>query len=257
MRIGVAGLGLIGGSVALALAEAGHEVRGFDPVAKPVDVPFPLLKDATQLCDSDLVILAVPFPALADLLPTFAQWEGLLSDVTSVKQPVLELVAALAPQVRFVGGHPMAGKETAGFAAAEAGLFRNRPWVLTTDGTSEDDLDVLRVLLMSLGADPVLTTAARHDQAVARISHLPHLLAVTLRRCGEADELALDLAAGSFRDGTRVASSPVDLIAAMCGGNAAALRDVLDEAIADLQQARLALDAPKPQPEVKKWIMRT
>jgi prephenate dehydrogenase len=144
---------------------------------------------------------------------------------------------------RFVGGHPMAGKETSGFAAAEPGLFGGCAWVLCLepDDTGLDDWLTLAALFTAMGARVVPVTAAEHDRAVAQISHVPHLLAAALARQLEGNPLAATLAAGSFRDGTRVAATRAELIVAMCGGNAEAVRDVLRALIDDLEQMDRAL----------------
>lgn len=255
MRIGIVGLGLIGGSAALAWAEQGHDVAAFD-LTHPDDPlrGIELVDDLDQLLDCEACVLAVPLPALPHVLPTFTTYSGLLTDVTSVKQPVVDLVADHCPQVRFVGGHPMAGKETAGFPAADKTLFRDRPWVLTSDNDSISDVESVSELVSSIGARVLVTSARRHDQAVARVSHLPHVLAVALKRAGEADSFAMELAAGSFRDGTRVASSPIELITAMCAGNSAALTPVLDEVIDDLRRARSALIDSVPETAFTEWM---
>lgn len=258
MRIGIVGLGLIGGSAALAWAEQGHEVLAYD-IAQP-QAPLrgiELSHDLDQLLSCDVCVLAVPLPVLPRVLPTFAHWAGILTDVTSVKQPVLDLVGSHCSEARFVGGHPMAGKETAGFSAADGALFHGCPWVLTSDNASAETIETVSGLVNDLGARIMVTSARRHDQAVARISHLPHVLAVALQRAGAADSFALQLAAGSFRDGTRVASSPVELIAAMCAGNATALQPVMDEVIADLQRARAALNTNEPEGPFAEWIRDT
>lgn len=255
MQIGIVGLGLVGGSAALAWADEGHLVKAFDLAPAEADLHgIELVDDLEELLDCDACVLAVPLPSLPTVLPTFATYTGLLTDVTSVKQPVVDLVAEHCPQVRFVGGHPMAGKETAGFSAADKTLFRERPWVLTSDNDSISDVESASELVSSIGARVLVTSARRHDQAVARVSHLPHVLAVALKRAGEADSFAMEIAAGSFRDGTRVASSPIELITAMCAGNSAALVPLIEEAIEDLQRARSALQESTPESAFTEWI---
>ena len=138
----------------------------------------------------------------------------------------------------YVGGHPMAGKETAGFAATDPALFPGCAWVLCLDEeTSLDDWLTMARLVTSLGARVVPTTAEDHDRVVAAVSHVPHLLAVALASA-IGDPLAGTLAAGSFRDGTRVAGSSPELIASMCGGNAGPVLDALDAVLDRLDDAR-------------------
>jgi prephenate dehydrogenase len=153
----------------------------------------------------------------------------------------------------YVGGHPMAGRETAGFASTDPALFAGCAWVLCLDEeTSLDDWLILARLLTGLGARVVPATADDHDRVVAAVSHVPHLLAAALATSVD-DPLAATLAAGSFRDGTRVAASPPELIAAMCGGNAGPVLGALDALIAQLDEARAALESDDPIRRVRRW----
>jgi prephenate dehydrogenase len=255
----VIGLGLIGGSLLRALAAAGHRVVGFDidpatrsaarraahrsggggtwRVAETVE---------TAVENTGLVVLAVPLPALPDVWArmTGAGHTGLVTDVTSVKEPVRALAGG---RHRFVGGHPMAGRETSGFAAADPGLFTGCAWVLCLESETvlADWLDLAH-LLTSLGARVVPATAAEHDRAVATVSHVPHLVAAALVDAAAGDPLAALLAAGSYADGTRVAASSPDLVAAMCGGNAPSVGPALDAVLDVLRAQRATLDGPEP-----------
>jgi prephenate dehydrogenase len=297
----VVGLGLIGGSVLRALAGTGLTVRGYDadPATRAAartagsaggaalfepagSRPGGLFVPASartgnhagwQVVDSpdaavagaDLVVLAVPLPALDGVLPALAGHPGLVTDVVSVKQPVLHAVRGALPGVRYVGGHPMAGRERSGFAAADARLFDGCAWVLTladpathpagAAGTDLADWLALAELVTTLGARVVPATAADHDAAVARISHVPHLVAAALA-ASAASPLAAALAAGSFRDGTRVAASRPALSAAMCGGNAGPVLAALDELLADLEQARALLSGRYPVDALTGWFGR-
>lgn len=293
VNIAVIGLGLIGGSAMRALTRAGHCLAGYDadpvtreiaagtgrmeildaaaqrksstgPGGSPVRRPgrcrvSPSVADA--VAQADLVILAVPLPAVCGVLDEVAAagYQGLVTDVTSVKQPVRALAGARLTArtgARFVGGHPMTGKETSGFAATDPDLFHGCAWVLCLEPgeTQMDDWLTLVGLVTQLGARVVPCTAAEHDSAVARISHVPHLVASALAGCAGGDPLALALAAGSFRDGTRVAATRPALVAAMCGGNAPAVRQVLDAVLADLTAARDALDAADPVAQLPAWL---
>ena len=275
VRIAVVGLGLIGGSVLRALAARGHSVFGYDTdpatraMARTASAQAAhsarwqiagALRDA--VAGTDLVVCATPLAAVGGVLDELARsgYSGLVTDVTSVKSAVRDLVAARAHRfgrlAGFVGGHPMAGRETAGFAAADPDLFVGCAWVLCLEPGETDigDWLTLASLITALGARVVPTTAAEHDRAVARVSHVPHLLAVALAARAATDPLALTLAAGSFRDGTRVAASPAELIAAMCGGNAEAVRAALDDVLVDLGAALAALDAPEPIAALREWV---
>jgi prephenate dehydrogenase len=297
----VVGLGLIGGSVLRALAGAGLTVRGYDadpatraaaraagsaggpalfePAgSRPGGLFVPASAragnhDGWQVVDepgaavagADLVVLAVPLTALDGVLPALAGHPGLVTDVVSVKQPVVRAMRDALPGVRYVGGHPMAGKESSGFAAADARLFDGCAWVLTladpethpagAAGTDLADWLALAELVTTIGARVVPATAADHDAAVARISHVPHLLASALA-ASAASPLAAALAAGSFRDGTRVAASRPELSAAMCGGNAGPVVAALDELLTDLEQARALLTGRHPVDALAGWFDR-
>jgi prephenate dehydrogenase len=249
----VVGAGLIGGSVLRAADKAGRTVwgasaseataaqaraDGFD-VTSDVD---PALRRAAEA--DALVVLAVPLPALADVLrrvdavaPTCR-----LTDAVSVKVAVADAVAQYAPRARFVGGHPMAGTAESGWAAGDADLFTGAAWVVAADDGL--DLDVWRdvaELAWACGARVVPAAAGEHDLAVARVSHLPHLLAALLAATGADSDLPLALAASSFADGTRVAGTRPELVLAMCEGNRDALRAVVDEAVGRLDAIRVAL----------------
>jgi prephenate dehydrogenase len=264
VNVAVIGLGLIGGSLLQALAAAGHHVVGFDadPAtrgtartaaarARP-DTRWQIAGSIpAAIGDADLAVLAVPLPALPGVIADLGGFTGLVTDVASVKTPVLELAGGLT----YVGGHPMAGKETSGFRAADPRLFDGCAWVLCLEsGTETADWLVLADLITSLGARVVPATAADHDRAVASVSHVPHLLASALTTAVTDDPLAATLAAGSFRDGTRVAASRPELIAAMCGGNAAAVGPALDRVLRTLDDLRAALDADDPVTAVRRLV---
>jgi prephenate dehydrogenase len=248
VNVAVIGLGLIGGSLLQALEAAGHEVTGYDADPATRDLAE---KDgrtvagsvAEAAADAELVALAVPLPVLPGVVAELTGHDGLITDVTSVKGPVRALGIR-----RFVGGHPMAGRETSGYPAADPGLFDGCAWVLCLEPgeTALDDWLTAAALFTTMGARVVPITADEHDRAVAQISHVPHLLAAALARPLVDNPLAATLAAGSFRDGTRVAATRAELIAAMCGGNATATREVLAGVLDDLRQRLAELSAPDP-----------
>jgi prephenate dehydrogenase len=260
--VAVIGLGLIGGSLLQALAARGHRVVGFDAdPATRATARTAAARAATgkrwqvagtvrdAVAGTDLVVLAVPLPALSAVLTELADYDGLVTDVTSVKSPVRDLAEQHLRLGSFVGGHPMAGKETSGFAAADPNLFAGCAWVLCLEphATGLPDWLLLAELVTSLGARVVPVTAAEHDTAVAAVSHVPHLLAAALALQIPDNPLAATLAAGSFRDGSRVAATRAELIAAMCGGNAAAVRRVLRDLLGDLERFEKDLGADDPQ----------
>ena len=257
------GLGLIGGSVLRALAAAGHRVLGYDadPATRATarTASAKVQKDhrwqvTASIGDTvraaDLVVIAVPLPAVGAVLDEINGHTGLVTDVTSVKGPIRNNVTA-----RFVGGHPMAGRERSGFAASDGTLFDGCAWALCLEQeTALDDWLTVAALVTRLGARVVPTTADEHDRAVAAVSHVPHLVASALAGVAGRDKLALTLGAGSFRDGTRVAATRAALVAAMCGGNAAAVRDALDALLTELTEARRLLDDDDPISALPGWL---
>lgn len=204
------GTGLIGASVGIALRTTGWTVTAWDP--DPVALhragmvgalDHAALDRESALTGADLVVLAGPVTSIVHVLDTI-ETTALVTDVAGVKTPV---VAAGSRLPRFVGGHPMAGRETSGPDGASGSMFRGATWVLTTDGVSEEALDAVTVIVTALGANPVRMTAAEHDASVAAASHLPQITAAALVEAVAAEQGALALAAGGFRDLTRVALS--------------------------------------------------
>lgn len=244
------GLGQIGGSLLHAIRHTGLEVVGFDidpSTAAAVSASgFPVAPtDAAAVHGADLVILAMPLPevrnALTSLRPHLAP-NVVLTDVGTLKAPVRAAVRELVPGATFVGGHPLAGVEETGWAAADALLFRDAPWALTVeDDTTLEEWLRLAELVCDLGARPVPATAEEQDSAIARVIGLPHVLAEALALTGLAGgPLGLSLAAGSYMSGSRVARTRPELVSTWCDGNTG-LVDALDDAIAHLQSARDAL----------------
>lgn len=248
------GIGLIGGSVMRAAAEAGRTVWGATPSGEEAekaradgfDVASSTEEALRRAAARDaIVVLAVPLTEAESVIRQVAVVAPgcLLTDVVSVKQPVAELVERIAPDVGYVGGHPMAGTTRSGWAAGDAELFTGAAWVACLDhGTDLAHWRQVAELALDIGAEVVPVTAAQHDAAVARISHLPHLFAAVLAGIGaEGGPLTLSLAAGSFTDGTRVAGTRPELTRAMTEGNRAALLPAVDAALGMLGAARGAL----------------
>lgn len=208
-RVLISGTGLIGTSIALALRDLGWETLGWDPDpqalagAVRVGALTPVESvEAAGLEAGDLLVLAGPPSAVRSSLRDL-DTPALVIDVASVKAPIVEA----AGTDRFVGTHPMAGREVTGPDSARSNLFRGATWVVVPDGSDESDVRIVESIVSDLGARPVRMSASDHDAAVARISHLPQIVAAALLDgAGEVDG-AMDLAAGSFRDLTRVAAS--------------------------------------------------
>lgn len=249
----VVGLGLIGGSLVRALAPH-TDVRGWSPgeatrSAAAAD-GFTVVDDLRAgleraAADDAVVVIATPVPAFPAVLAAVDEVAPTvrLTDVASVKGVIADQVESLTPRARYVGSHPMAGTAHSGWAAGSADLFRDAAWVTCLTEDSEPDVwAAVAALGLQVGGRIVPTEAAAHDRAVARISHLPHLLALTLAQAGAAGgDLALSLAASSFADGTRVAGTRPELIRAMCENNRDALLDAVDDALGLLGVARGSL----------------
>ena len=236
-----------------AATAAGHEVFGYNRSIDGVDAARLDGFDATDDLDDvltraalvdALIVLAVPMPALPIMLEHVHRTapDCTLTDVISVKGAVLQAVRNHGLHGRFVGGHPMAGTAHSGWAAGDARMFAGAPWVVSVD----DDVDpqvwaTVMHLALDCGAFVVPARADEHDAAAAAISHLPHLLAEALAATAGDAPLAFSLAAGSFRDGTRVAATAPDLVRAMCEANSDQLLISLDRAIELLSRAREGL----------------
>ena len=247
----IVGLGLIGGSLMQALAAAGRDVYGYNRSTTTVDAALGAGYDASndlvstlrRAADDDaLIVLATPVTTIDPLLSAVAQTapDCLLTDVISVKQAVAEKVSRLHPHARYVGGHPMAGTSRSGWTACNPTLFGDAMWMVTTEDHT-DPADWTTVARLALEVSAVVVPAApdAHDRAVAAISHVPHLLAADTAAVGAGESnLALRLAAGSFRDGTRVAATEPALQRAMIEANDVAVLNALSEAIDRLTQAR-------------------
>jgi prephenate dehydrogenase len=239
--VAVVGLGQLGGSLAAALATAGREVSGWDvdPAAREAAAARGVT--ITQEMGG-VVVLAVPLPAMNTALEGLTiDPDATITDLGSVKRPVVASLEA-AFGGRFVGGHPMCGSERSGHTAVDPTLFAGARWALCLEPGTELPrwLRVAEVAL-AVGAEVVPVTAVEHDDAVAAISHVPHLLAAALAAAAATSPLALALAAGSFRDGTRVIGSDPAFVTAMVEGNAVPTAEAL---------ARVQAQLDRPWPEL-------
>lgn len=237
-RVAVVGLGLIGGSLARGLVSAGVRVVGWDThsgtrrAAAVAGVP---VADSLEDCVKDLpdlIILAVPLTAMAATcaaIEPFVAGHTLVTDVGSVKSPVRRVIESTSLASRYVGSHPMAGTEKTGFNASSAALFHDAAWVVTLGNAAAESnrsiptaLAVIELVTRALGCRVYVMTDEAHDESVALISHLPHVFAAQLlnqTRESPLREIALAIAAGSFRDGTRVAGTNPARTEAMITGN--------------------------------------
>ena len=252
-RVAVVGTGLIGGSVGLALAARGFEVVGFDHDESRLSRAKQLgaigeiaLTLADAVVGADLVVVAVPVGAVADaVIEALDAGAAVVTDVGSVKAPVVADVERARPDssARFVGGHPMAGSEQEGVDGADATLFVGSTWALTPSANTDERAYtlVLRVI-RDLGADIITVTPAHHDELVALVSHVPQLAASTLMDVASSNEAdrptMLRLAAGGFRDMTRIAAGHPGIWPDILSTNRDAVLVALDSYIAALLRAR-------------------
>ena len=241
-RANVVGLGLIGGSIGLALTKRGWHVSGSD-----IDHEHAARAISVGACDTEgidpdaeITFVAVPALSVAEVVKDcLAKTTGVVTDVASVKGPVV----AEVDHSRFVAGHPMAGSEQEGLAGADESMFVGATWVLTPTSTSDDtSFAKIASVVRSFGADVVALPPHRHDEMVAVVSHVPHLAAATLMELageGTLDNNALlRLAAGGFRDMTRVAAGHPAIWPDICAENRVAIVAALDSLIARLGSVR-------------------
>jgi prephenate dehydrogenase len=250
--VAILGLGLMGSSFALALKEARADVVivGSDTdsrtLRKALDRGVVTSASAdTSIADmADVVVIGAPIKAMRDV---FAQLSGrtrgkVVTDMASTKASVMEWAAAAG--IDLVGGHPMCGKEKSGIDAADASVFKGVPWVLTRDEP------VLSELIEAVGAHPVVMDAETHDRLVAGVSHAAFLLSVgyvlALSRRSDWPE-ASRLAAGGFRDMSRLAAGDPELYAGVTRTNRAQLIEQLDAVAAELARLRRHLEADDPR----------
>lgn len=238
----VVGLGLIGGSVAVGLVSRGWTVRGIDTDDDVVDqaVASGVISAAGVDPAAEVSVVAVPVSAIpAVATEVLSTTSGFVTDLGSVKGAVVRGVAS----PRFVGGHPMAGSELQGLAGADPDLFRGAMWVLTPGPTTDDAaFQSVASLVRDLGAEPIVLDAEVHDRLVAIVSHLPHLTAAALMgvAIGRATDhgAVLRLAAGGFRDMTRVASGNPRIWIDICRENRSAILESIDELVSALVETK-------------------
>ena len=242
----VVGTGLIGGSIALGLRRRGWHVSGLDADESRVREALErgVIDAAGDDPEAEVVFVAIPATAVAEVARRLLREEGrrpdvVVTDVSGVKTAIVEE----ADHPRFIGGHPMAGSEQIGLHGADPDLFEGAVWVLTpTAATDLEAFDRLKGVVMSLGADVLVLSPSDHDRLVAMVSHVPHLVAATLMNAASAgaeqDGALLRLAAGGFRDMTRVAAGHPGIWPDICAENASPIVEALDALVSDLTAMR-------------------
>ncbi|MEX2292277.1 MAG: prephenate dehydrogenase [Acidimicrobiales bacterium] len=239
---GIVGTGLIGGSIGLALRRRGWHVTGddHDPTRSARALDLGALDSVGLDPTAEITFLATPVQAVAaEARKALEAGSGIVTDVGSVKASIVSSVN----DPRFLGGHPMAGSEQEGVDGADADLFAGAVWVLTpTSGTSDSTYALVRSVVTALGADVVALAPDHHDALVAVVSHVPHLTAAALMHL--ADDKAtehralLRLAAGGFRDMTRIAAGHPGIWPDICAENRDAIVDVLGSFIGSMETMR-------------------
>jgi prephenate dehydrogenase len=260
MKVAVLGVGLIGGSIGLAARERlGCDVVGWGPnrptvdravALEAVDRPASTIEEACA--EADVVFCAAPVGTLPELAAAALEASGPETVVTDAGSTKRELVVALGDDERFIGGHPLAGAETAGVANARADLFDGARWYLTpTERASGVLYDRLQRIVSGLGARPQAIDAGAHDRLMATVSHLPHVLAnvVAAQAAAELtrDSERLPEVGPSFRDATRVAGSNPSIWADIYAANSEAIAAAIDDAIARLAEARELIRSGEPK----------
>jgi prephenate dehydrogenase len=246
----IVGSGLLGTSLGLALRRRGVEVELADPSPTAVALAVDLGAGVAHL-DGDrvgLVVVAAPPDVVAEVVGAeLAEWpETVVTDLASVKSGPLKALQDKGIDLsRYVGSHPMAGRERSGAVAARADLFAGQPWVVCANpASSPDAVATVRALAVAVGGIVSELDATAHDTAVALVSHVPQVLAsLAAARLSGAAPTALALSGQGLRDVTRIAASDPAMWTQILGANAAAVADVLQGVRADLDQALVALDA--------------
>lgn len=251
-HVHVVGTGLIGTSLGIALTNQGHRVTLEDPSPTAVHLARDLragepLEAAPEAHAPDVVVVAAPPDVAADAVTqALTRWpHAVVTDVASVKESVLERVLASgADTSRYVGSHPMAGRERSGAAAARGDLFDGRAWVVVPHpGSTKGAVRAVRALALEVGAAVRVMPAHEHDAAVAAVSHVPQLAASIVAAClRELPEPAVGLAGQGLRDVTRIAASDPRLWTQILAGNAPAVRDVLRQVRTQVDDVLAALD---------------
>ncbi|MEO6471892.1 MAG: prephenate dehydrogenase [Aeromicrobium sp.] len=244
----IVGCGLIGTSVALALR--GHDIDVFLEDARPGNVELAVSRGAGKPDSVDnpgLVVVAVPPASVVDAVAdALTKWpDAIVTDVASVKDDLGISIGELPGASRYVGSHPMAGSERSGPMAASAHLFEGRAWAVTAEPHTEARaVDAVRLLATLVGAVIVDMDARTHDEAVALVSHLPHLLSVlAAAQLNGAPEGHMALAGPGLRDVTRIAGSDAGLWLEILQGNAGKVKALLENVRGDLDSLITGLDS--------------
>lgn len=266
-RIAIVGLGLIGGSLAMALKVNGYCIVGITKTnetlsnaknAKAIDEGYLELTEKA-LKDIDLIILSTPLTQIEhyiEQVSKIVKKEIILTDVGSTKLEICNFARKVLPQnITFIGGHPMAGTEKAGFLSSQITLFKNCAWLLTpisNNDKSQKALLALKSIVQQVGAKPIVTIPEKHDLAVALVSHLPLLVSIGLCQIvqslddPELKHLTSLIASSGFRDTTRIGGGNPEMNSNLLTSNYFQLAELLPKYYKELQKLiNLAKENPK------------
>jgi len=259
MKVAIVGLGLIGGSLGLAInrAEPGAEVVGYarrpEAASRALDIGAVDRTEGSSITackDADMVFIATPAAAVREVLSEIGSGlrdGAIVTDTASTKALVMEWASdILPPSVSFIGGHPMAGRETSGIDAADGDLFRGCTYCLVPGRDAEREAFAqLEGMVQRIGANPLVIEAEEHDRLVAGISHLPMIASVALMAAAAKSQAWPEmkrLAASGFRDLTRLASSDPAMWRDICITNGANITEWIDAYIDELNRLRRQID---------------
>ncbi len=258
MKISIIGLGLIGGSIAQGLKNK-HEISVLDPDLNSIEAAkksgFKVLNNLDEAIDSELIIVAAPTSVSEEILKELSRkkYKNFVSDICSVKASLQNA----AEELNYVGTHPMAGSTKAGFINANSEIFKNAPWAVSvTSNTNNQALIAIVSIINELGAFVVPVDPIEHDESVVLSSHLAHVVASAYAKSvGESEfaQLAQLLAGGSFRDLTRVTTSPAERTAEIVWPNRKSLSKVVENLSENLAKLQNLLEQGS-QVDIEKYL---
>ena len=257
-KYGFIGLGLIGGSLARALKshDGSNIIAAYNRSPEPLEqavsdgvVDIALNEIGEGFADCDVIFLCLPVITNAEALSKLAPFIGpdtIVTDVSSVKGTIMKAAEEAGLKEHFVGGHPMAGSERTGYIASSKDLYRNAYYIITPFEEGDKKAEVLKEIAVSIGAIPIIMDSAKHDRIVAGVSHIPHLAAAALvelvKNNDYEDGLMKTVAAGGFKDITRVASSSPTMWKEICESNEVNISEFLDDLIGKLSEIKDMVD---------------
>lgn len=265
LNIGFIGFGLIAGSMAKAIKNA-HPEYTITATSRSLSSVYDAQKDGvidivceninSSFSECDFIFLCTPVVTIIDYLEQLKPVKKngcIITDVGSVKTAIHEAAQKINMTDCFIGGHPMAGSERSGYTNSKAELMRNAKYVITpTDETTDEQLSLYRQLILDMKSIPIVMDYRTHDHVVAAISHLPHLLSAALSKVvmdnDDSNKYMHKLAAGGFKDTTRIAASSPEMWSQICSSNNDAICEMLDIYIRQLSEIKDVIAGSKKNP---------